>query len=216
MFLQPFLEILSSYLIHTTHFARADSRAVLSLLPCRYPRIGSFTTLKSWISKSDLGTTEEIALLPTLRESSSDQDYASDEASNDDIHSPLRQVRLQERFAGKMPQVASGRQAAARQAVLQSCNSLPAHISAYQPPCHPSLSLTLFLQLFSNWLHPGSHHRCPRLCGRWSGGTGWVWLRRQHGRLFVHNKTMISLHLETLHKTTYIQRKASIWQNICS
>ena len=88
VFLQPLLEILSSYLIHTTHFARADSRAVLSLLPCRYPRIGSFTTLKSWISKSDLGTTEEIALLPTLRESSSDQDYASDEASNDDIHSP--------------------------------------------------------------------------------------------------------------------------------
>ena len=89
-----------------------------------------------------------------------------------------------------------------RQAVLQSCNSLPAHISAYQPPCHPSLSLTLFLQLFSNWLHPGSHHRCPRLCGRWSGGTGWVWLRRQHSRLFVHNKTLISQHLETLHRTT--------------
>ena len=116
VFLQPLLEILSSYLIHTTHFARADSRAVLSLLPCRYPRIGSFTTLKSWISKSDLGTTEEIALLPTLRESSSDhQDYASDEASNDDIHSPLRQVRLQEQVAGKMPQVASGRQQPGRQ-----------------------------------------------------------------------------------------------------
>ena len=29
-----------------THFESADSSAVLSLLPCRYPRIGSFTTFK--------------------------------------------------------------------------------------------------------------------------------------------------------------------------
>ena len=69
--------------------------------------MGSFTTLKSWISRSLLGTTEEIALLLTLGKRSSDQD--EDEVSNDDIHPlHLRQVRLQERLAGKMAQVASG------------------------------------------------------------------------------------------------------------
>ena len=178
--------MLSLYLIHTTHFARADSRAVLSLLPCRYPRIGSFTTLKSWISKSDLGTTEEIALLPTLRESSSDQDYASDEASNDDIHSPLRQVRLLEKCLRLRP---AGSSQAGSASVMQF--STCAYLGL--PAALPSFTFSdSFSPVILKLVTPGSHHRCPRLCGRWSGGTGWVCLRRQHSRLFVHNKTLIS------------------------
>ena len=47
--------------------------------------MGSFTTLKSWISRSVLGTTEEIALLPTLETNIRRfQDYTN--AGDDDIH----------------------------------------------------------------------------------------------------------------------------------
>jgi hypothetical protein len=49
------------------YFFKATSKSALSLLPAKYPNIGSFSTLKSVTEMSDFGTTDEMHRRPSLQ-----------------------------------------------------------------------------------------------------------------------------------------------------
>ena len=145
-----------------------------------YPRIGSFTTLKSWISRSVLGTTDEIALLPTLGiKTASRMRQNCIEILLEMTTSSL--ISRRQEFiaaAADFRKKAAGCVAATSQAGSAgnlSCNSLPAHI------CQPTVPATNILHTLSNFFSRIFSnqvpqilglHRCPRPCGRMGGGTG--------------------------------------------
>ena len=111
-----------------------------------YPRISSFTTLKSWISRSVLGTTDEIALLPTLgiKTASRMRQNCIEITRNDDILPDLQTSRVYRRSSGFPEKSRRLRRRLVGRVQQATCHAIPSlRISAnqlFQP--HPSISPT--------------------------------------------------------------------------
>ena len=142
-----------------------------------YPKIGSFTTLKSWISRSVLGTTDEIALLPTLgiKTASRMRQNCIEITRNDDILPDLQTSRVYRRSSGFPEKSRRLRRRLVGRVQRATCHAIPyLRISANQlcrPPTSCTLSPTFSRGFFPNrFLRYRAFTGVPDVVGGWVGG----------------------------------------------
>ena len=143
-----------------------------------YPRIGSFTTLKSWISRSVLGTTDEIALLPTLGIKNASRmrqnciEIVLEMTTSSQISRRQEFIAAAADFRKKSRRL---RRRLVRQVQRATCHAIPyLRISANQlcrPPTSCTLSPTFSRGFFPNrFLRSQAFTGVPDVVGGWVGG----------------------------------------------